>query len=143
MTQLRRDSERAFISLDSAREQVEQLIAEKKLLIAESVMDASVASTQLGPITKEFFLRYGGVKTKRGGFRISAADIRPSEYVAGLLSIGHSEDWDVVQRPGSDEVFVVEGSEGADAEPQDPFPSVYHLAIDEVQQLQGKPPASI
>ena len=142
MTEPGRSSERDFISLDRAREQVRQLISEKKLLIAESAIDTREASMQLGPMTKEFFSRYGGVKTMRGGFRISAADVRPSEYVQGFLSIGHSEDWDVVQRPGSDEVFVVEGSERADAELQAPFPTVYHLVIDEVQQLQGDPPSS-
>ena len=45
-----------------------------------------------------------------------------------------SEDWDVVQKPGNDEVFVVEGAETREAEMEVRFPSVYHLVLDEAQR---------
>jgi len=57
-------------------------------------------------------------------------DIKPSDYMHGYLSIGHSEDWDIVQRPGDDEVFIVEGSETSEDEMDVRFPSVYHLILD-------------
>ncbi len=121
------------LSIEQARVMVDDLIAKGDKLFVEPADGASILPEQFGP-TKELFSRYGTLRTRRGGFRLAAADVRPSEYVRGYLSIGHSEDWDVVQKLGNDEVFVVEGAETREAEMEVRFPSVYHLVLDEAQR---------
>jgi hypothetical protein len=85
----------------------------------------------LGPVTQEFFEHYQRVGSKDGAFELDARGIRPSQYIEGYRSIGHYEDWDVVQLPGRDDVFVVEGSETTEAE-MEWFPTVYHFVAREV-----------
>jgi hypothetical protein len=53
------------------------------------------------------------------------------KYIDGFLSIGHCEDWDIVQRPGHDDVFVVEGSETSEDE-MERYPTVYHFIFHEI-----------
>jgi hypothetical protein len=122
------------MSPEQARAMVDDLIARGEKLFATPADETKPLPRQLGPITRDFFSRYGTLKTRRGGFELSAAGIRASEYVHGFLSIGHSEDWDVVQRPDADEVFIVEGAETREAEMETRFPSVYHLVVDETLQ---------
>lgn len=117
--------------LEQARSLVDNLIEKGEKLRVEPAGETTPLHAQLGPVTREFFSRYGTLKNRRGSFELSSAGIRTSEYVDGFLSIGHSEDWDVVQRPGEDEVFVVEGAETCDSERETRFPSVYHLVVDE------------
>ena len=121
-------------SVEQARALVDDFIAKGAKLLAEPADKSKPVPEELGPITREFFSRYGTLRTRRGGFKLAAADVQASEFVRGFLSIGHSEDWDVVQRPGSDEVFVVEGAETRETEMEVRFPSVYHLVLDEAQQ---------
>lgn len=121
----------ADISLEQARIMVDDLIAKGEKLFAGPVDMATPLPEELGPVTREFFSRYGTLTTEWGGFLLSASEIRESECVHGFLSIGHWDDWDLVQRPGFDEVYVVDGGETSDAEMDDRFPSVYHLALDE------------
>jgi len=109
------------LSLEQAQLAVDNLIADKKLF-ADPADKTKPLPEGLGPITREFFSRYGTLKIPFGGFVLSATDIRASEYVLGFLSIGHSDDWDVVQWPGGDEVFVVEGSENCEDELECRFP---------------------
>ncbi len=122
------------VSLELARAMVEDLIAKGDKVFAGRAGKASIPSAQLGPATRTFFSKYDTVRTRGGGFRLASADVRPSEYARGYLSIGHSEDWEVVLKPGTDEVFVVEGSEAGQAEMEVRFPSVYHLVLDEAQR---------
>lgn len=126
------DSPRQQLTIAQARAMVEDLIAKGERLFVEG--KSSKPPEQLGPITRDFFAMHGMLRTRRGGFQISVPDIRASDYMSGYLSIGHSEDWDVVLRPGSDEVFVIEGSETCDADMQVRFASVYHLIIDESER---------
>ncbi|MBI1424702.1 MAG: hypothetical protein GC149_14750 [Gammaproteobacteria bacterium] len=121
------------ISIEEARAKVKDIIGKGDKLFVEPADTMSQLSEQLGPITREFFSMYGTVTTRRKGFKLSADDIRTSDYIRGFFSIGHSEDWDVVQRPGSDEVFVVEGSERSESEVDVRFPSIYHLLVDEAE----------
>jgi hypothetical protein len=122
------------ISVEQARAEVEGLIAKGEKLFVIPKGESASPLNQLGPVSREFFSRYGTLRSRDGGFELSAADIRESEYVHGFLSIGYSEDWDVVQRMGNDEVFVVEGAETREAEMQPCFSSIYHLILDEVSQ---------
>ena len=123
------------ISLEEARALVNELVLEGEKLFVEPSEKPMKLPENIGPITREFFLKYGTLKTRRGGFRLAAAELHASEYVRGFISIGHSEDWDVVQRPGSDEVFVVEGSERDETQLPAGFASVYHLVLDETGQV--------
>jgi hypothetical protein len=89
-------------------------------------------SEALGTATQDFFRRYDGVRSVDGRLVLDVAEIRLSKYVEGLWSIGHYEDWDVVQRPGSDEVFIVEGPEMAEDDMDICFVSIYHLVLNEL-----------
>jgi len=120
------------MSVSQARALVDDLVAEGVLLVVPAV-SLETAHRRLGSVTQDFFSRYGGMKTRNGGFEVAAAAVGDSDYAAGFLSIGHSEDWDVVQRPGEDEVFVIEGSEVDEADMDTRFPSIYHLLVDEAE----------
>lgn len=122
------------MSLEEARSMVLDLIAKGEKLIATPAGETGPLTVHLGPITRELFSRYGTLKTPRGGFELSVVGIRASEYIQGFMSIGHSEDWDVVQRQGTDEVLVVEGAETSESEVETRFASVYHLLVDEALQ---------
>lgn len=122
------------LSVEEARAKVDGIIADGEKLVVEPVGGAVRGPEQLGPTTREFFAKYGSLRLRHGGCRLSVAEIKASEFLHGYLSIGHSEDWDVVQRPGDDEVFVVEGSETREVEMDVRFPSVYHLILDEAQR---------
>lgn len=122
------------LSVEEARAMVDNLIAKGERLFVEHADSLVPLPEQLGPITREFFSKYASLHTKLGGFVLSVAEIRPSEYVQGYLLIGHSEDWDVVQKLGDDQVFVVEGAENSEIEMEVRFPSIYHLVLDEVNQ---------
>lgn len=126
-------SVKSSISISEARALVDDLISRGQLVRGTIGQDATQIGL-LGPSTAEFFRHYGEVRTKNGGFELSAAAVHPSEYMKEYISIGHSEDWDVIQKPGDDEVLVVEGSENSVAEIEVRFPSVYHLLIDEANQ---------
>ena len=99
-------------------------------LIAKRPGQPRLSKAKLGPITQQFFAEYALAQSQLGGLVVAASEIAPSEYLAGFVSIGHSEDWDVVQRPGTDEVFVVEGSE-LEEELEIRFPTVYHFLVAE------------
>jgi hypothetical protein len=122
-----------LVSVAQARAMIDDFIVKGDKFFVEPADRTAPRLEQLGPITREFFSRYGALRTRCGGFQLAAAEVRASEYVRGYLSIGHSEDWDVVQWPGSDEVFVVEGAETCEANMDVRFPSVYHLILDETQ----------
>lgn len=121
------------LSIEQARQIVEDLITVGEKLFVEPANKNIALPKSLGPTTREFFSKYRAVRTHLGGFVLDASEIHSSEYARGYTSIGHSEDWDVVQRCGDDKVYVVEGSESHESEMEVCFPSVYHLVLNEVQ----------
>jgi hypothetical protein len=123
-----------MLSVDEARVMVQILVIQGEKLLTETADTAVALPEELSQTTKEFFSKYGALKTRNGGFRIAVSDVKPSEYASGYISIGHSEDWDVIQIPGNDEVFVIEGAETSAAEMEVRFQSVYHLVLDEAKR---------
>jgi hypothetical protein len=117
------------LELQATRLSLAESVSQGKL-IARRPGQARIPDTRLGPITQEFFAEYALVQSPLGGLVVATSEIAPSEYLAGFISIGHSEDWDVVQRPGADEVFVVEGSEDEE-ELAVRFPTVFHFLVAE------------
>lgn len=115
--------------LQAARQQLAEMVRRGEL-VADSPGQFDLTQAELGIVTKQFFAEYSAVRSIRGGLVVARSEIAPSEYLAGFISIGHSEDWDVVQRPGSDEVFVVEGGETENAL-EIRFASVYHFLLAE------------
>ena len=128
--------ETSNLSISQARALVSALIEKGEQLVAEPATKSMLLPKQLGPITREFFTIYKSIRTRRGELEISGTQIQPSEYIHSYISIGHSEDWDVVQKTGKDEVFVVEGSETKEDEIDLRFPSIYHLLLDEVSNTE-------
>jgi hypothetical protein len=122
------------LSTENAKALVDDLVVRGERLVTKPGAVESTLPSSLGPATREFFSKYGMVRTRNGGLELNASEIHPSEYVGGCISIGHSEDWDVIQKPGTDEVFVVEGGGDPGKSFDVCFESVYHLVIDEVQK---------
>lgn len=122
------------LSIEQAQALVEGIVAKGEKVVVEPVDGTPAFAEKLGPATRQFFARYGSLSTRRGGFRLAASEVHASEYMNGYLSIGHSEDWDVVQKPGRNEVFVIEGAESGETEMEVCFPSVYHLVLEEAQR---------
>lgn len=119
------------LSISQARASVDALILSGESFLIERVVEGDPPPAEVGPITKEFFSRLSVLRSKTGGFVLAASEIEPSDYLPGYLSLGHSEDWDIVQKPGEDEVLVVEGSETCAEQVEVRFVSVYHLVLDE------------
>lgn len=119
-----------------ARRQLAALVERGDRLTVTLADGKSVIPAGLEPLTQEFFETYDSVKSNDCGFELDVNEIRPSVYIVGFISIGHYEDWDVVQRPGGDDVFVVEGSEKTEAE-MEWFPTVYHFVVHEISECQG------
>ena len=91
------------MNLQAVRLKLAESISRGKL-IASVPGQPCFQQAELGPVTQQFFAEYSLVQSPMGGLVVAASQVAPSEYIAGFISIGHSEDWDVVQRPGADEV---------------------------------------
>jgi hypothetical protein len=121
------------ISLEEARIFINGIARDSALFAVTLADGIEKVPVSLGPVTCEFFRRYRSLGLIDGTFKIDAGEIRPSQYIAGFLSIGHYEDWDIVQRPGQDDVFVAEGSETSEAD-MEKYPTVYHFLFHEMNQ---------
>jgi|GEM_PF-3849457 len=126
-----RSEELEQLTLDQVQSRVEDIFSQGSRFFVEPAHSVSAASSDLGPIAGKFFSKYKTIRSRNGGFQLSLNDIKPSEYLSGFLSIGHSEDWDIVLRRNDDQIFVVEGSEVRPSEMEVHFPSIYHLILDE------------
>ena len=121
------------LSVNQARLTVNELIKNGELLATPFSNEVKIPDT-ISLISKELFSRYETVRTKTGGFELSLLNIKNSEYIHGYTSIGHSEDWDIIQQSDTDEVFIVEGSETCEDEIEIRFPSIYHLIVNEISE---------
>jgi hypothetical protein len=116
------------IPLADARREVETIVAEGRFKVS-ATNAGGPQLPQLGPITREFFDRYPHLQSASGGTEIGNDLVTESTYIRGYISLGHSEDWDVVAKPGSDHIAVVEGSETKPAEIGVVFASIYHFIV--------------
>jgi hypothetical protein len=123
------------LSLDEAKLLVKSALDSRALRMSDEKKLPNALLEQLGKISRDFFSKYPDIRTKSGGTVLAIDLIAPSDYMVGLISIGHSEDWDVVQKPHDDRIFVVEGAEVNAEEIEISFPSVYHFLIDEIKEL--------
>jgi YD repeat-containing protein len=130
------ESGRDMLNKDS-RHQFESMLARRERFRVTAAPPVATEYEQLGPVTREFFARYQHVEVKPGTI-IGVDLLAPSTHATGFISIGHSEDWDVVQRPGDDRVFVVEGSERSEAEIEVRYATVYDFLLDETDLLKGE-----
>jgi len=86
----------------------------------------------LDPTTEKFFKRHGCLRIASGIELIYEENKKWSEYVKGFLTIGHADDWDIIQKPGEPYIYIVEGSENSEREFELKFTSIYHLIVHEV-----------
>jgi hypothetical protein len=117
--------------LSSERQSVAELVKAGKLLAVEKKVALTGTANSLGPITRDFFESYSELQTVSGNLRLAVDCIQMSEYIHGYISVGNSEDWDIVVKPFEDEIFIVEGSEIKDADMAVRFRNIYHLIADE------------
>ena len=122
------------LTIEHARAQLDLVIATTDKFIVEPGVASAKMSPYLSPASRSLFAKYGSLKTQDGSLLLSFAEVRASEYVHGCISIGHSEYWDVAQRPDSDQIFVLEGSE-QETETDAKFASVFHFLLDEARRL--------
>lgn len=126
-------------SLVKLRATVEKLVSQGRLAVV-AADPANSASRKLGPITREFFERYPVLVAADAGLRLALSDVRDSDYLAGFVAIGQSEDWQIVQQPPSDEVFIVEGSESGDSDLTTRYPSLFHFLCAEFSESDQTAP---
>jgi hypothetical protein len=121
------------LSIGDARRLVESLANDPARIKAVLATPGQHIPETLGTATKESFRMYSEVSSIDDSLVLDVATIQKSNYVAEFWSLGHCEDWDVVQRPGSDEVFVIEGALCDHEDMEVRFPSVYHLIMNEAE----------
>jgi len=134
------ESARATPSLDETRFRVDAQLEEGlifKVVAARRSRTENQWLSQLGPETRAFFARYHCVQTIRGGTVISEELVAPSSYLSGYISIGHSEDWDIIQAPGEDRIYVAEGAERSESDLRIEFPTVYDFIAHEISEMGG------
>jgi hypothetical protein len=120
-------------TVEQVREEVVDIINQgEKLLVKLADEDISLPE-QLGSITRDFFSKYAVLESRHGGFRLALADVHVSEYIQGYISIGHCDDWEILQEPYRNEVFLAEGGEACFDVEVEHFSSIYHLILNEVQ----------
>jgi hypothetical protein len=122
--------EMASLSNEQARVVVDSIIAKGEILIVKSVAADILFLEQLGPTTKDFFSRWSVLETRQGNLRLALEEVKISDYIQDCISIGHIEDWDVVQDFYSDSVFSVEGGEICFGIAINRSPSVYHFILE-------------
>ena len=86
----------------------------------------------LGQLTAEFLEQYAEIASPNDAHRLGAKHLAQSQYRQGLVVIGQSDYREICVSPGSDVVYVIDGSE-KDFPPEDNYPSVYHLLLDYAQ----------
>lgn len=119
------------VPLSEAQTKVEKILSTRNDdIFVKLRIDAEIPQI-LGPVTKDFFRKYEEVCI--GGFQLAISQVGPSDYASGFISIGHAEDWDIVQKPGSDQVSVLEGGETIEGLTDDQHLTIYHLILSEAQ----------
>ena len=124
---------RPDLSLNEAKQLVQTAVDRNSLRVSSEKMLPNEVLEQLGEVSRDFFSKYPDIRTNSGGTVLGVNLIAPSSYMVGLISIGHSEDWDVVQKKNDDRVFVIEGGEANQDDIESYFPSVYHFLADEIK----------
>jgi hypothetical protein len=121
------------LAIEDSKFQIAEMVDSGKLIVGSGENISSSLFSKLGPLTQQFFTQYPAVSTKNGACLLAISEIRFSEYAQGFISIGHSEDWDIVQLMGEDHVFIIEGSERDIEDFEVSFPSIYHFLISETK----------
>jgi hypothetical protein len=83
----------------------------------------------VGPLTEEFVRQFAEITSPNGAHRLGAMYLAESQYRTELIAIGKTDYMEICVRPGLDSVYVIDGSEPANAL-DDRYPSVFHLLID-------------
>lgn len=119
---------------------MDQLIAEA--LVGQVITNSPLTNEnrqslqRLGPSTRKFFEKYGNVQLHSRNLSLEVGHLNDA-FIENFLSIGHSADWDIVQEPGSDRVYIVEGSEVSASQMDIEYPTVFHLLVDELRAAQS------
>jgi len=121
------------LAIEDSKFQIAEMVDSGRLMVAYGENTSSSFFSKLGPLTQQFFTQYPSVSTINGACLLAISEIRLSEYAQGFISIGHSEDWDIVQLMGEDQVFIIEGSERDIEDFEVSFPSIYHFLISETK----------
>lgn len=123
--------------LEDVRRETESLIESGQVQLISTNGSNSEQLSLLGPITKEFFSKYATVRIPKPGITLDCGSVEQSEYQPGYLSIGSSEDWDIIQWEGADPIAIVEGSETSADEYEVVYATIYHLIVAEFENNQN------
>ena len=92
------------LTLENSKFEIAEMVESGKLIVGSGENIFSSFISVLGPLTQQFFTQYPSVSTRNGACQLGISEIRYSQYAQGFISIGHSEDWDIVQLIGEDGV---------------------------------------
>jgi hypothetical protein len=130
------------IPIEQARTMVDNYVLNRKDKYKYHVVlaDGSVVFPEnIGQATKEFFSKFNTITAYSGNMSVSASNIGRSKYIQGFIVIGYCGSWEIVQRQNDDEVFVIEDESIYDIYDGRldyfGYPSIYHLVLDEIQQI--------
>jgi hypothetical protein len=118
--------------------EVEQLLKTGSTFEVRECSEKGPEFEHLGQQTKEFFERYPSVRSRSGGTVMGKALASLSTYASGYISIGHTEDWDIVTKRGEDRIFVLEGAESSPEDTDDQYTSIYHFIYQEAKSTESK-----
>jgi hypothetical protein len=120
------------------KDKVEQLLTTDSPFEVREISEKGPEFEHLGQQTKEFFERYPHVRSRSGSTVLGKDLVSLSTYASGYISIGHTEDWDIVTKRGEDRIFVLEGAESSPEETDDQYATIYHFIYDEAMSTKSK-----
>ncbi|MBC5765651.1 hypothetical protein [Ramlibacter albus] len=96
----------------------------RKLNEAGAIETASSFSNVIG----EFVSTFAELARPNGALRLGSNFVAASNYRQGMTVVGKSDYLEICVRPGSETVYVIDGSEGEEV--GDTYPSIFHLLMD-------------
>lgn len=104
------------------------LDGEKYRIIEEPAPTDSLNS--LGPVLRQFFLRFKKVTEIKGETSLDRSEIAPSTLCEGFIRIGTDmEHAEIVARPNDDVIYAIDGTEPQGHQVEEGFPTIYHYLV--------------
>ena len=104
------------------------LVALGLIVLSKNV--EKLATAPISDITDQFFSEIKLVAPKNLSWSISINEIKP--HSPGVYLIGHEEDWFIVQKTGSDMIYILEGSEETIEDPLFAYKNIYEYIYNRV-----------
>ena len=112
------------LPFDQVKQHALELLADpKRFICVTGKLTDNPMIENLGPVLRDFFLRFESVAEANGDFSVGRRTVENSKLRPGFLKIGSDfANSELIVKPGGDHVFIV-----TDAEHRlDGLPTIYH-----------------